>query len=544
MFLLRAAFLYAVLVLTQAVIHSPVTAQTAPTTEFEPRTHGEGPFQTLIIRGAYLIDGLGGPPQGPMVITVEGNQITGITTVSRAPQDNDPPGARVIDAHSKYLLPGFINGHGHLHSVESGLMGRGPAVPAQYVAKLWLAHGITSVREVGNGRGLPWLKDISRRAERNEILSPRIFPYPFFGARNFGTEISTADDARAYVRQAAKDGAHGIKFLGAAPDILAAAFDEADKQGLRTTMHHEQVTVVDANVLDTSALGLDGMEHWYGLPEALFEDRIVQNYAPDYIYHDEQDRFEQAGELWAQAAKPGSDKWEEVMETLLSRNFHITPTFTIYIANRDWMRARRAEWHDTYTLPALWDFFRPSNTAHGSYWFDWTQDKELAWAENFRLWMRFINAYKNRGGLVGVGEDAGFIYSTYGFGYIKELELLHEAGFHPLEVIRSATSVNAKILGIDDQLGSIEIGKIADMILVPENPLANFKTLYATGHPVLDRETGEVYRIGGVETVIRDGIVYDAVALREEIKAEVLTDKARLGLPPGPIPIITRAEQD
>ncbi|MEM7004675.1 MAG: amidohydrolase family protein, partial [Pseudomonadota bacterium] len=446
------------------------------------------------------------------------------------------------DAAGKYVLPGFINGHGHLHSVASGRAGRGPAVSPQYVSNLWLAHGITSVREVGNGMGLDWLADIAEQSEANEILAPRLFVYPFFGARNFGTEISTPEDARRYVRRAADGGAHGVKFLGAATDILAAAFDEAEEQGLRTTMHHEQVTVVDANVLDTSALGLDGMEHWYGLPEALFTDRIVQDYSPGYIYQNEQDRFSQAGELWAQAAPPFSEHWNSVMETLLERNFYITPTFTIYIANRDWMRARRAEWHDDYTLPTLWDFFRPSPIAHGSYWFDWTQDKELAWAENFQLWMTFINEYKNRGGPVGVGEDAGFIYSTYGFGYIKELELLREAGFHPLEVIRSATFVNAQILGVEEDLGSIEIGKLADMIIVPENPLENFKTLYATGHPVLDIDTGRVHRVGGVETVIKDGIVYDAETLRNDIKAHVLEQKDARGMPPGPMPIIFNPE--
>ncbi|MEO9971954.1 MAG: amidohydrolase family protein [Hyphomonadaceae bacterium] len=535
---LFSAFLLAISLL---VIGAPASAQSASpsSSDFSPRETGDGPFETLIIRGAFMIDGLGGPAQGPMVITVENNRIARIQPASQAPAANDPAGARVIDATGKYILPGFINGHGHLHSVASGEAGRGPTVPSQYIAKLWLAHGITTVRELGSGTPAEWLIDIGQRSARNEILAPRIYSFPFFGALDLGRPVDTPDDAREYVRKVADLGVHGIKFLGGQPDILEAAIEEATKRNLQTTMHHAQITVVDSNVLDTSALGLGGMQHWYGLPEALFTDRVTQDYKPSYIYQDEQDRFSQAGELWAQAAGPGTERWDEVMDTLLARNFDITPTFSIYVANRNWMAARRAEWHDTYTLPDLWDWYRPSNVAHGSYWFDWTQDIELAWAENFRLWMRFINEYKNRGGLVGVGEDAGYIYSTYGFGYIKELELLREAGFHPLEVIRSATSVNATILGIEDELGSIRVGKLADLVIVPENPLHNFKTLYATGHPVLNRETGNVERIGGVETVIKDGIIYDAVALRQEIAEEVSAAKIARNIPAGPMPVET-----
>ena len=119
---------------------------------------------------------------------------------------------------------------------------------------------------------------------------------------------------------------------------------------------------------------------------------------------------------------------------------------TIYSAGRDVMRMRNAEWHDKYTLPSLWDFYQPNRNAHGSYWFDWTTEDEIAWKNFYQVWMSFLNDYKNAGGRVTTGSDSGFIYQTYGFGYILELEMLQEAGFHPLEVVRSATLYGAEAL--------------------------------------------------------------------------------------------------
>ena len=71
------------------------------------------------------------------------------------------------------------------------------------------------------------------------------------------------------------------------------------------------------------------------------------------------------------------------------------------------MRARRAEWHDDYTMPSLWKFFAPDRNAHGSYWFAWGTEEETAWRDNYRRWMTFINEYKNKGGRIGVGAGTG-----------------------------------------------------------------------------------------------------------------------------------------
>jgi len=199
---------------------------------------------------------------------------------------------------------------------------------------------------------------------------------------------------------------------------------------------------------------------------------------------------------------------------------------TIYEASRDLMAQRRAEWHEKYTLPSLWRYYEPSRISHGSYWLDWGTEQEVEWKNNFRLWMEFVNEYKNRGGRVTLGSDAGYIYKLYGFGYIQEMEMMREAGFHPLEIFQSASLKAAEVLGMDDELGTIEVGKLADMLIVDANPMANLKVLYGTGAILVDNENN-VKRHGGVVYTIKDGIVYDAKQLLKDVENMVDEAKAK-----------------
>ena len=483
----------------------------------------EGPFEQLIIRGVTLINGNGAPPIGPVDVVVENNTIVKVATVGypgveinsqRRPELME--GGKEINAEGMFLLPGFIDMHGHIGGVSQG-------ADWDYVFKLWLAHGVTTVREP-SGRSRDWALDLKRRSAKNEIIAPRIIQYTGFGAgAKYG--INTPEEARAWVRENAKAGSDGIKFFGAAPEIMEAALDENNKLGLGSACHHAQMSVARWNVLHSARAGLTTMEHWYGLPEALFDDRTVQNYPLDYNYQNEQHRFEEAGKLWEQAAKPYSEHWNRVMEELLALDFTLDPTFNIYEASRDLQRARRAEWHEEYTLPSLWRFYQPSKISHGSYWHFWGTEQEIVWKRNYKLWMTFVNEYKNRGGRVTTGSDSGFIFQLYGFAYVRELELLREAGFHPLEVIRSATLNGAEALKLDDQIGTIEVGKLADMVLVDANPLENLKVLYGTGAIKLT-EDNEVVRVGGVKYTISNGVVYNAKALLQEVKEMVDEAKA------------------
>ena len=511
-----------------------VAAQDAPPPEepetippAPPRTEGEGPWQRLILRGGTLINGTGSPPIGPVDIVIKGNRIVDVESVGHPGVPIDPENRPQIgdngyelDISGHYVLPGFIDMHGHIGGKSQG-------TPAEYVFKLWMGHGITTIRDPFCGDGLDFCLEHKEKSDANEITAPRIEAYLFFGS---GREepFTTPDQAREWVSEVAAKGADGLKFLGYRPDIMQAAIETANEKGLGSACHHAQLDVARVNVLDTARWGLTTMEHWYGLPEALFEDRTIQDFPVDFNYSNEQHRFGQAGRLWRQAAAPGSEKWNAVIEELIDLDFTIVPTMTIYEASRDLMRARRAEWHETYTLPSLWDFYRPHRKAHGSYWFYWTTEDEVEWKRNYQKWMRFLNDYKNRGGRVVAGSDSGFIYKLYGFGYVRELELLREAGFHPLEVLRAATLDGAEALGRDHEIGSVEPGKLADLVIVEENPLANLKVLYGTGAIKLD-DDNVPRRVGGVKYTIKDGIIYDAKQLLADVREMVRAAKDEAG---------------
>ncbi|MCG6955938.1 MAG: amidohydrolase family protein [Gemmatimonadetes bacterium] len=518
-----------------------LAAQMSEVPHAPPRgDEGDGPFQRLIVRGATLVDGTGAPPVGPVDIVIEGSRIVEVRSVG-APgvpirEGRRPTGAtKELDAQGMYVLPGFVDVHAHTGGLAQG-------TPAEYVYKLWLAHGVTTIRDPGSGNGVDWELQAREKSAKNEIVAPHIYVYAFVGTGWDGGPVTTPEKAREYVRWAAQKGVDGMKLIPGTypvsndPAVIAAVIDEANKLHLGTMAHLSQQAVSRINALDAARMGLGSMEHYYGLPEALFDDKTVQDFPYDYNYNNEYDRFGQAGRLWKQAAKPGSKKWNDVMDEMLKLHFTIDPTMTIYEASRDVMRARRAEWHDMYTLPSLWQFYQPSRESHGSYWYHWTTQDEIEWKKDFKLWMAFLNEYKNRGGRVTTGSDSGFIYKLYGFGYIRELELLQEAGFHPLEVVRSATMHGAQLLaeqqGETADFGTVEAGKRADLVITEYNPIEDFKVLYGTGTLRLNDQTGKVERVGGVRWTIKDGIVYDARQLLDDVAKMVRDAKVKAGMAP------------
>jgi imidazolonepropionase-like amidohydrolase len=525
----RRMWNYAAALVTVFAVAGTAAGQGMERTTDRGPDEGDGPHDRLILRGAIVIDGTGAPPRGPVDIVIEGDRIASINSVGYPLVPiNDrgrPQGAtREIDVSGMYVMPGFVDMHAHTG-------GAGKAPQAEYVYKLWLAHGVTTSRGVSHG-GFEWSLEEKARSARNEIVAPRMFSYvrPGSGRGWSGGSIDSPEAARAWVQWAAAQEIEGQKIdglkLGAYdPEIMEALIDEAHKHGLGTVAHLDQMGLARMTAVDAARLGLDMMTHYYGLFESMLKDYSVQDWPLDYNYNDEQHRFGNVARLWNQIHEPGSDEWNALVREFVDLGFGIDPTMTIYEASRDVMRAREAEWHEEYTLPSMWDFYQPSRQAHGSYWFYWTTEDEVAWRNYYIRWMRFLNDFKNAGGVVTTGSDSGFIYKLYGFDYIRELELLREAGFHPVEVIRSATLNGATKLfepkGTPIEFGILRPGLKADLVVVDANPLENLKVLYGTGAVKLDDETGEVGRAGGIEYTIKDGIVYDAKQLLEDVREMV-----------------------
>ena len=484
-----------------------------------------GPFSHLLIKNVNIIDGTGAPAYGPVTIEIANDRIVGIKAIggTRVLNDSQPASGtatQVIDGGGGYVLPGFVDTHEHIGTPTHIYGGR--LTDVDYVFKLLLAHGITTVRDAGSLLGLRWLVAHRNQSAEGKIAAPRIVPYALFPE-----PIATRETARKWVRAVHAAGAEGVKFLGASPTVFAAALDEAKRLGIGTAYHHSQLAVTQQTAVASAEMGLLSIEHWYGIPESMFRDRTVQDYPPGYNYNDEQDRFSQAGRLWAQAATPGSERWREVVAKLVASKVTVNPTFVGYEAARDLSRAQRLPWHEQYTMPYMLKSWEPNPRVHGSFFFDWTSSDEIAWRRNFQLWMAFVNDFKNAGGNVGVGADSGFIYNTYGFGYVRELEMLQEAGFHPLEVMKAATLNGAAMLQLEKDIGTIAIGKKADLVIVHENPLRDFKVLYGTGHQILDRASGKLQYSTGIQYTIKDGVVFDAKLLLQQVREMVAARKPK-----------------
>ncbi len=477
-------------------------------------------YGRLVIHNAMIVSGRGEPgtnrgmpPEGPVDILIENGRISTIVPLDPVNTASGRGGRtlagdRVIDATGMYVIPGLVEMHAHLPTSGSALGPRG----LEYAYRLYLGHGVTTVRDAGTGGGLELMTSERQKASANQIVAPRLvlcqrWPLPL----GRWDEGNTPEKARAMVRRFKELGADCVKVSkspGQYPDVLEAIVSEAKSLGMPVMV---DLKVSETSALVASNLGVTSIEHFYGVPESAFEGS--QTFPTDYNYWDELDRFRWAGRIWSEADATHPERILAVVEKMIANGTNWNPTMAAYEMNRDFSRALTLPFRETLVPPTV--EWTPDETEHGRYHREWKTSDEVAWRHFFQIWMKYINEFYRRGGLLTAGSDDG---DVGGILYVRELELLQEAGLNPIDIIKVATTNAGRALGSERHCG-IRVGCVADLAVVNGNPIDNLKVLYGRGYGfygIVPR--AEQASHGGVAWTIKEGIVFDAQALLGEVE--------------------------
>lgn len=367
----------------------------------------------VAITGATLIDGYGGAPVPDSVVIVRGERITAAGPRTSLPI---PPGADIFDARGLTLLPGLIDAHFHIDGDD--------ALPA-----LFLSHGITTVRDPGQ-----WIEAYTALQQKATLL-PRLFltgphldsPPPAYPADSI--IVRDEEEAHLAVSRFVEDGASAIKVYFRLPvGLIKVVTNTAHARGLPVTAHLE---IVDAT--DAIRAGVDGIEHVTSFGTALMPLREAEKYRQS-VLADNNARREGRYTVWSRIDLD-SPRANTLYKLLAERGTFISPTLAVF--------ERRAGDKDT-------------------------TDVHL---RAFRNMLAFVGRARRAGARVVVGSHSGVPHAERGWAYQRELELLVEAGLTPTEAVVAATLENARFFRVDDRLGSVERGKLADLVLVEGDPL-------------------------------------------------------------------------
>lgn len=463
-----------------------------------PELHNQN-HQELLITNAMVVVGVGTPAEGPYDIHIKDGKIHAISG-AKVDAKVRQSGLKSLDAKGGYVLPGFINMHAHTMYTRSGI---DMAQPYQHY--LWLASGITTVRDLGSDTEVT-LKE-KQQSANGEIIAPRMFVYPGIWGNHRKKELEKT------IKDFHKQGADGLKFGMMDKETFHDASKIAAEYDLKIANH---VGVEDMTAWDNIKAGTTTIEHWYGVPDAALNG--VQNFPPDMNYSNELHRFRYAGRLWREADQ---NKLQAVLQGMADAGVAWNPTLVIYEASRDLQRATSSPWFKDYLHPGLEKFFKPSADSHGSFFWGWTSTDEVFWKNNYQVWFKALRDFADKGGIITTGEDGGYIYQLFGFGYLRELMLHQEAGFHPLEVIKHATVNSAKVLGEGDHLGQVRIGYTADLVIVNGNPMADLSVLWPRNiQPMTGDES-----TGGIEWTIKAGVPYHAPTMLKAVREMVKESK-------------------
>jgi imidazolonepropionase-like amidohydrolase len=428
----RTPFPLASLVVALASATVLLTAQTPP--------------HRMVVRAGTLIDGTGAPPRPNSAILIEGDRIRQVDAAAA-----DAAGATVIDASGKFILPGLIDSHAHYNGWE---------------ATLYPYWGVTTIFDLGNLT--EWIVAQRAAIAKGHIPGPRLFTTGnhINGPPRPGEPILAADFAgwihivtdRATTLQALETlRSHGINAL----KIHYRLNDESLRTILEFSAKHDLPVVGHVlSAREAAQMGIRFIEHM---------DPIVHDTAADPDHPRERDM------------QP--ERFGEVIETLVDRKVHVNPTllYTVQAISR-----HRDEFlaQDRELLPKLTsvpEFLKER-------WIDrYTVDEATAQDEraNFEKVSLFLRQFVQRGGLLLSGSNAGRAMQP-GRSLHREMRLLAEAGVPPMEIIKATTSDAARFYGMERDLGTVESGRKADLLILDADPLADIGNTERIAQVVLD----------------------------------------------------------
>jgi imidazolonepropionase-like amidohydrolase len=375
--------------------------------------------KTLAIVGATLIDGRGGPPVTDATVVVRGEKI-----LAAGPRASVvvPKDAEIVEAGGLTLLPGLIDSHFHLDGDEP-------------LPSLFLSHGVTSVRDPG-----AWIEayDNVRRAGQplprlflagpHLDTAPPAYPHDAFIVRD-------AEETRLAVNRFADQGASVIKVYFRLPlGLIRVAAETAHARGVPVTSHLE---IVDA--ADAIRAGVDGVEHITSFGTALLPLREAEKYRQS-ILADNNARREGRYKIWSEI-ELAAPRVLSLLELIARRGTFISPTLAVFEKQAGDKGATEMQ------------------------------------ARAFGQMLKFVGMAKRAGGRIVSGSHSSVPYAERGWAYQRELELLVASGLTPMEALVAGTMENARFFRTADRLGSIEAGKLADLILIDGDPLKDISAM-------------------------------------------------------------------
>jgi imidazolonepropionase-like amidohydrolase len=452
---------------------SPAMAQQPPANPLAPYIKIQAPVIALV--HARVIDGTGAPAREDQTIVIRDGNIAALgSAAGTAP----PAGATIVDLTGRSVLPGLVMLHEHLYYTT------GPGVYGQLgvsFSRLYLAGGVTTMRTAGNVNGVMDI-NISRRVAAGEMPGPEIdATAPYVNGPSAFLQmhaVKNADEARAHVDYWANQGATSLKaYMQISRASLKAAIDDGHRRGMKTTGHLCSVTYGEA-----ADLGIDNLEHGFFAATDFVADK-----QPDVC------PGQARGQQTIAALDENGAPFQALVKKLVDRKVALTSTLTVF---ETFTPGRpMPPGLDVLVTPLKESFQRAYDRA--------SRNPQSVYAALFPKGMRLERAFVKAGGMLVAGTDpTGSGGVVPGYADQRQIELLVEAGFTPLEAIAIGTLNGATYLGRAARIGSIVVGKQADIVVVDGDP------------------STRIADIRRVDTVFKKGVGFDPEKLIASVRGQ------------------------